>query len=115
MRNIATLCAAISEFGAIDHSDSDVDEFLSRVSYLHVDAKGSAGWSALKSRCVMDMCAPFISRSRLLYLGICRTPVCHEMQRDSRIVVEKPWQGFETARALNNLGQTFPRRSDLSH
>ena len=42
--------AAIAEFGAIDHSDNDVDEFLSRVSYLHVDAKGSAGWAALKSK-----------------------------------------------------------------
>ncbi len=42
--------AAIAEFGAIDHSDRDVDEFLSRVSYIHVDAKGSAGWAALKSK-----------------------------------------------------------------
>jgi glucose-6-phosphate 1-dehydrogenase len=36
--------AAIAEFGAIDHSDRDVNEFLSRVSYLHVDAKGSGIW-----------------------------------------------------------------------
>ena len=62
--------AAIAEFGVIDHSDNDVDEFLSRVSYLHVDAKGSAGWAALKSKMRDGYVRPFISRSRLHYLGI---------------------------------------------
>ena len=62
--------AAISEFGAIDHSDNDVDEFLSRVSYLHVDAKGSAGWAALKSKMRDGYVRAFYFRSRLPYLGI---------------------------------------------
>ena len=40
--------AAVLEFGANEHSDADLEEFLVSVTYLHVAAKGSAGWTALK-------------------------------------------------------------------
>ncbi len=96
--------AAIAEFGAIDHSDRDVDEFLSRVSYIHVDAKGSAGWAALKSK-MRDgyVRAFYFSVAPALFGDLAERLHDHDIaQRDSRIVVEKPFgKDLETARALN--------------
>ena len=96
--------AAIAEFGAIDHSDRDVDEFLSRVSYLHVDAKGSAGWTALKSK-MRDgyVRAFYFSVAPALFGDLAERLHDHDIaKRDSRIVVEKPFgNDLETARALN--------------
>ena len=81
-----------------------MDEFLSRVSYLHVDAKGSAGWAALKSK-MRDgyVRAFYFSVAPALFGDLAERLHEHDIaQRDSRIVVEKPFgKDLETARALN--------------
>ncbi|REJ70754.1 MAG: glucose-6-phosphate dehydrogenase, partial [Proteobacteria bacterium] len=78
--------------------------FLSRVSYMHVDAKGSAGWAALKSK-MRDgyVRAFYFSVAPALFGDLAERLHDHEIaQRDSRIVVEKPFgKDLETARALN--------------
>ena len=96
--------AAVLEFGAIEHSDADLDEFLARVSYLHVDAKGSAGWTALKSKMRDGFVRVFyFSVAPALFGDLAERLHEHDIAlRDSRIVVEKPFgKDLETARALN--------------
>jgi glucose-6-phosphate 1-dehydrogenase len=74
------------------------------VSYLHVDAKGSAGWAALKSK-MRDgyVRAFYFSVAPALFGDLAERLHEHDIaQRDSRIVVEKPFgKDLETARALN--------------
>jgi len=74
------------------------------VSYLHVDAKGTAGWAALKSK-MRDgyVRAFYFSVAPALFGDLAERLHDHDIaQRDSRIVVEKPFgKDLETARALN--------------
>lgn len=82
-----------------------VEQFLKSLDYVHVDAEGDAGWSALAGR--LDGS----ERVRAFYLSVapsffgpiteriaasgCQTP-------DARLVVEKPLgRDLESARALN--------------
>jgi len=103
---------AIAEFAGTERRDgAAVDEFLERVSYIRVDAKGEDGWSELAGRMRKDVVHAFYFSvgpslfgelaKRLHKFGIAGL--------DCRIVVEKPFgHDLESAKALNaTLAQHF--------
>ena len=64
--------------------------FVTSLSF-HVDAKGSAGWAALKSKMRDDMCAFGFSVAPALFGDLAERLHDHDIaQRNSRIVVENP-------------------------
>jgi glucose-6-phosphate 1-dehydrogenase len=95
---------AIVEFGQVDPGAQDLAEFLLRLEYVTVDAKGTGGWDNLAQMVNRDTVRAFYFSvapslfgdlaQRLHSYGIA-TPT-------SRIVVEKPFgRDLATAKALN--------------
>ncbi len=95
---------AVVEFGGGQAADEMLEQFLERVSYEAVDAKGSGGWEALKGRLRAG-------RVRAFYFSVAPALFGDIAERlrsfgladdDSRVVVEKPFgKDLESARALN--------------
>ncbi|GGG59069.1 glucose-6-phosphate 1-dehydrogenase [Salipiger pallidus] len=106
--------AAIEEHAGKHSADKDaVEDFLRHLSYVPVDAMGEGGWKELQELLVDDE-----ERVRAFYFSVGPNlfgPLAEQLrshglaQRESRIVVEKPFgHDLETARALNEeLAQHF--------
>ncbi|WP_417248763.1 glucose-6-phosphate dehydrogenase [Celeribacter sp.] len=101
------VASAIREFAKKHACDDDqVENFLKRVHYVAIDAKGEGGWKALKSLVCSDIVNAF-------YFSVAPSLFGDLAQRlhdngiaddDARIVVEKPFgRDLESARALNNV------------
>tara|TARA_R110002096_G_scaffold13376_3_gene47440 strand:+ start:6972 stop:8426 length:1455 start_codon:yes stop_codon:yes gene_type:complete len=101
---------AIAEFVADDKQDAKIiDEFVSRIGYVPVDATGTSGWDELKSRMRAGYIRAFyFSVAPSLFGDIAERLSGYDIaDSDSRIVVEKPFgRDLETARELN---QTLAR------
>ena len=98
---------AIAEFNTTSHCEAGtLDAFLDRIDYVHVDAKGEEGWKTLA-----DLMQPgkvrafYFSVAPSLFGDLAERLHTHGMaDRDSRIVVEKPFgRDLETAKALNDV------------
>jgi len=90
-----------------------VERFLSRLSYIPVDAASDAGWDELKEKIEenpAEVRAFYLAVSSLLLGNIAtRLGAGGLVTAGTRIIVEKPiGNDLETARALNNcLGEVF--------
>ena len=102
---------AVQEFGGTHYDKDQLDQFLQRLGYETVDAKGEGGWEALKGRLRDKVVRAFyFSVGPSLFGDIAeRLRSFGLANEDSRIVVEKPFgHDLETARALNaTLAQHF--------
>ncbi|WP_170379129.1 glucose-6-phosphate dehydrogenase [Ruegeria atlantica] len=95
--------ASMAEF-APEFKKDVLDRFLSRVSYVPVDASGDAGWSNLAKAMRPDVVRAFyLSVGPGLFSGIAHRLNQHGLATsDSRIVVEKPFgHDLASAKALN--------------
>ncbi|WP_170507532.1 glucose-6-phosphate dehydrogenase [Ruegeria arenilitoris] len=95
--------ASMAEF-APEFKKDVLDRFLSRVSYVTVDASGDAGWSNLAKALRPDVVRAFyLSVGPGLFSGIAHRLNQHGLATsDSRIVVEKPFgHDLASAKALN--------------
>ncbi|WP_170362532.1 MULTISPECIES: glucose-6-phosphate dehydrogenase [Ruegeria] len=95
--------ASMAEF-APEFKKDVLDRFLSRVSYVPVDASGDAGWSNLAKALRPDVVRAFyLSVGPGLFSGIAHRLNQHGLATsDSRIVVEKPFgHDLASAKALN--------------
>ncbi|WP_425082193.1 glucose-6-phosphate dehydrogenase [Ruegeria arenilitoris] len=95
--------ASMAEF-APEFKKDVLDRFLSRVSYVPVDASGDAGWSNLAEALRPDVVRAFyLSVGPGLFSGIAHRLNQHGLATsDSRIVVEKPFgHDLASAKALN--------------
>ena len=96
---------AIAEFvGAAQRDAASVAEFLSRLGYVAIDARGTGGWAALKQRMRPGMVQAFyFSVAPTLFGDLAERLHSHGIAGpDARIVVEKPFgRDLESARALN--------------
>ncbi|WP_170351387.1 glucose-6-phosphate dehydrogenase [Ruegeria atlantica] len=95
--------ASMAEF-APEFEKDVLDRFLSRVSYVPVDASGDAGWSNLAKALRPDVVRAFyLSVGPGLFSGIAHRLNQHGLATsDSRIVVEKPFgHDLASAKALN--------------
>jgi len=84
--------------------DGTLDNFLARVGYVPIDARGDGGWAELASRVTGDRVKAFyFSVGPGLFGDLAERIHTHGMaSAQSRIVVEKPFgHDLETARALN--------------
>ncbi|MBO9478502.1 glucose-6-phosphate dehydrogenase [Shimia sp. R11_0] len=97
--------AAIAEFVAPDLRPQDqLDAFLQRLDYVHIDVTGDIGWDALQKILRPDTIRTFyLSVSPALFGAIAERLSTHAIATpQSRIVVEKPFgHDLESARALN--------------
>ncbi|WP_227268066.1 glucose-6-phosphate dehydrogenase [Roseobacter weihaiensis] len=108
--------AAIREFGGGKAcEDGTLDAFLDCISYVVIDAKGTAGWQELTEKVTSK------DRVEAYYFSVAPSlfgPLAEKLQsqgladREARIVVEKPFgRDLETARALNaTLARYFDER-----
>ncbi|WP_120633408.1 glucose-6-phosphate dehydrogenase [Ruegeria sp. EL01] len=97
------LRASMQKF-APDFKADTLDQFLSRVEYVPVDALGDAGWKTLGKSLSDDAVRAFyLSVGPSLFSGIAQRLHDHGMATpDSRIVVEKPFgHDLASAKALN--------------
>ncbi len=96
---------AIAEFVGEAHRDkASVAEFLSRIGYVPIDAKGTGGWDILKGRVRADVVQAFyFSVAPSLFGDLAERLHSHGIAGpDARIVVEKPFgRDLGTAQALN--------------
>jgi glucose-6-phosphate 1-dehydrogenase len=96
---------AIEEFVAGDKLDpAAIAEFLSRLDYVAIDAKGEDGWPALAALMRQGAVRAFyFSVAPALFGDLAERLHLHGIaDADSRIVVEKPFgRDLATARALN--------------
>ena len=101
----ASVADAIAEFVPADRRDKAViADFLNRLHYVTIDAKGEGGWAQLK-----DLMRPgvvrafYFSVAPSLFGDIAERLKLHGVADDqARIVVEKPFgRDLESARALN--------------
>ncbi len=104
--------SAITEFVAKDKQDpAIIDAFVACIGYETIDAKGTAGWAALKKRVRKDVVQAFyFSVAPSLFGDIAERLHKHGIAtKDSRIVVEKPFgRDLASAKALNaGLAQHF--------
>ncbi|SHL68240.1 glucose-6-phosphate 1-dehydrogenase [Roseovarius litoreus] len=104
--------AAIEEFDPQAASDSAaLEEFLGRLSYVALDAKGTAGWDKLAGEVSAGRIRAFyFSVGPGLFGDLAQRLHDYGMaDHDSRIVVEKPFgRDLASARALNRgLAQHF--------
>ncbi|MEO0391532.1 MAG: glucose-6-phosphate dehydrogenase [Pseudomonadota bacterium] len=96
---------AIREFGGgRSCEDGTLDGFLGQLSYVPVDAKGTAGWSDLVA--ALDgtgVRAFYFSVAPSLFGDLAQRITQHDLaDPQTRIVVEKPFgRDLQTARALN--------------
>ena len=98
----AEIRAAITEHSTAD--PSRLDDFLARLDYIPVDAKGDEGWPALKAAMrPVVVHAFYFSVAPALFGEIAeRLARFGIADGDSRIVVEKPFgRDLDSARALN--------------
>ncbi|MDO8884149.1 glucose-6-phosphate dehydrogenase [Pseudotabrizicola sp.] len=103
---------AIEEFVPKERRDAAmIAEFLSRLHYVAIDAKGEGGWDALKSLMRDGVVRAFyFSVAPSLFGDIALRLKKHGVADEAaRIVVEKPFgRDLETAKALNaTLAQHF--------
>ena len=98
----AEIRAAITEHSTAD--PSRLDDFLARLDYIPVDAKGDEGWPALKAAMRPGVVHAFYFSVAPALFG----EIAERLARfgiadgDSRIVVEKPFgRDLDSARALN--------------
>jgi glucose-6-phosphate 1-dehydrogenase len=108
----ALVGAALEEFVAEpDRTPETIAAFLSRLTYVHVDAKGDAGWDELGGALRAGTTRAFyLSVSPSLFGSISKQLSTRGIATaESRIVVEKPFgHDLETAKALNaDLLQAF--------
>jgi glucose-6-phosphate 1-dehydrogenase len=106
------VAAAIGEFGKTSSQDPDkISEFLNRIHYMPVDAKGAGGWAGLQNLLRGDVVRAFyFSVAPSLFGDIAQRLHDHGIATPaSRIVVEKPFgRDLDSARALNAvLAQHF--------
>ena len=98
---------AIAEFVAADKRDDRmIEEFLSRLSYVSIDAKGTGGWAELKTKMRKGTVRAFyFSVAPTLFGALAERLHDHAIaDGDSRIVVEKPFgRDLASARALNGV------------
>ncbi|WP_377186236.1 glucose-6-phosphate dehydrogenase [Ruegeria meonggei] len=95
--------ASMNEFAPAFKKDL-LDQFLSRVEYVPVDALGKAGWAELAKILRPDVVRAFyLSVGPNLFSGIAQRLNDHGLATpDSRIVVEKPFgHDLASAKALN--------------
>jgi glucose-6-phosphate 1-dehydrogenase len=93
-----------------------VAEFLERLDYLAVDAKGDDGWSDLCDRMRPDAVQAFyFSVAPSLFGDLAERLHQFKIARpDARIVVEKPFgNDLASAKALNGRCRPFRRDADL--
>jgi len=97
--------AAIVEFVSADKQDKVVmEDFLTHISYVAIDAKGDGGWPALKAMMRPDVVRAFyFSVAPSLFGALAERLHDHRIANaDSRIVVEKPFgRDLATAQDLN--------------
>ena len=97
--------SSLLEFAAQASENTDVlEDFLTTLSYVAIDATGDKGWSDLTTSLRDDAVRAFyLSVSPALFGTIAEKLSAHGIAtRDSRIVVEKPFgHDLETAKALN--------------
>ena len=102
-RELAT--EAITEYiAAAKRGDDEVKRFVQHLSYVTIDATGDAGWPELSKAMRKDVVQAFyFSVSPSLFGAIAERLHRHKIaNRDSRIVVEKPFgRDLATARELN--------------
>jgi glucose-6-phosphate 1-dehydrogenase len=104
---------AIREFGGVCACEGGtLEQFLTCVSYVAIDARGDAGWQDLRRKVEGHdrVEAYYFSVAPSLFGDIAERLKRHGMADDrSRIVVEKPFgRDLESARALNKtLAQYF--------
>jgi glucose-6-phosphate 1-dehydrogenase len=96
---------AITEFvGEASRDAGAVAEFLSRLGYVAIDAKGTGGWKALKGRMRPGVVQAFyFSVAPALFGELAERLHSHGIAGpEARIVVEKPFgRDLASARALN--------------
>ena len=96
---------AIAEFGGSEKSETKaVSEFLTRLEYVPVDARGEGGWNELASLVRSDVVNAFyFSVGPGLFGDLAERLHSYEIaDRSSRIVVEKPFgRDLASAQALN--------------
>jgi len=101
----AIVAEAIREFGGGKAcEDGTLDEYLERIDYVTVDARGDTGWSELASKVRKDLINAFyFSVGPGLFGDLAERLHRYDMaDDDSRIVVEKPFgRDLATAKALN--------------
>ena len=94
---------AFDEFAP--HVDrSRLDEFLERTSYVAIDAKGDAGWAALKGMVRDEVISAFyFSVAPSLFADLAKRLESHGiLDQSSRVIVEKPFgRDLASAKALN--------------
>ena len=99
------VASAINEFGSSDAIDESVlAEFLTRLDYVAVDARGDTGWTELAGKIRKNLVNAFyFSVGPSLFGDLAERLKRFEMaDDDSRIVVEKPFgRDLATAKALN--------------
>ncbi|MDD9923463.1 MAG: glucose-6-phosphate dehydrogenase [Boseongicola sp.] len=101
----AEIKSALEEFVSSKYRPEDaVDGFLERIEYVAIDAMGDGGWKELKSLMRDGVVKAFYFSVAPSLFG----PLAERLHdfkiadRDSRIVVEKPFgRDLESARALN--------------
>ncbi|WP_434287260.1 glucose-6-phosphate dehydrogenase [Celeribacter sp. SCSIO 80788] len=97
--------AAILEFSSKHSCDEAlIGDFLKRLDYVQVDARGEDGWDALKGMMRDDVIkAYYFSVAPSLFGDIAERLMSHGIADDkARIVVEKPFgRDLKTAKALN--------------
>ena len=101
----AQVRAAIEEFVSPEKRDAEmIAQFLSRIGYVAIDAKGTGGWDALKTQVRPDAVSAFyFSVAPALFGDLAERLHSHGIaSAESRIVVEKPFgRDLASARALN--------------
>jgi glucose-6-phosphate 1-dehydrogenase len=101
----AMIGEAIAEFVAeAQRSPQVVAEFLSRLAYVAIDAKGTGGWAALKGQMREGVVQAFyFSVAPALFGDLAERLHAHAIAGpEARIVVEKPFgRDLASARALN--------------
>lgn len=100
-----TVAEALEEFVPADRRDvTSVAEFLDRIGFVSIDAKGTGGWAELKTRMRENVVRAFYFSVAPALFGDIAERLHSNGIADawSRIVVEKPFgRDLATARALN--------------
>ncbi|MEM6887317.1 MAG: glucose-6-phosphate dehydrogenase [Pseudomonadota bacterium] len=97
---------AIGEFVGVEHLDNGaLRDFLQRIDYVAIDARGTAGWQALQSKMARNDCveAYYFSVAPSLFGDLAERLQSYGMaDPKARIVVEKPFgRDLASAQALN--------------
>ncbi|AGT07948.1 glucose-6-phosphate dehydrogenase [Paracoccus aminophilus] len=98
--------AAIREFAPSAVDEAALASFLKLLSYVTIDARGTAGWDRLKSEMRPGVTAAFyFSVAPALFGDIAERLASNGITHDdSRIVVEKPFgRDLASAKALNKM------------